>query len=342
MKKLFVHIGHQKCGSTAIQQWMNQNENILAELGIQYIKTGRKNGYAHQQLAIDIRNYKLNQNQIFTELKQEINSSQADYFLISAENLIEITRPDVVINLRDRLEFDLEFHLVAIFRNQWSWLPSQWSQLAKLGTTFEDYQTWFERCFNSLRELRYDRICQFWFQYCQPTAIHALSFEDLLAFPFGIVEGFFRQLNLPSPQPELFKIEKINSAPSYQTIVLSQKFFSLLKHNSNTAFLFEPGHMQEREAIYQYINQFAQIHDLNQTKKEWISYQQKLQVYDYYYHYNLDLIARFSQFEFERFFLPPVNNDDNLIGLKEKIEASLLTKLQEYMHDKLMVTPLNI
>lgn len=67
-----------------------------------------------------------------------------------------------------------------------------------------------------------------------------------------------------------------------------------------------------------------------------MSYRQKKRVYDYYYQYNLDLIAAFACSQFERFLLPPVNNDANLINLEIEIESTRLTELQTFMQDKLI------
>ncbi|MGV6852729.1 MAG: hypothetical protein ACWA5R_11220, partial [bacterium] len=50
MKKVILHIGTPKTGTSSIQRWLYQHSETLLELGILYPRTGRQ-GVAHHLIA---------------------------------------------------------------------------------------------------------------------------------------------------------------------------------------------------------------------------------------------------------------------------------------------------
>lgn len=344
-KKLYIHVGHQKCGSTTIQHWLKKHEKNLETMGIKYLKSGRGelgNSYVHHELALEVltNNFKDGKNNVFDNLKQEINNSDAENFIISAENFIQITEKKQLLQLRDCLPTNLELNLVFIYRNQYQWLSSQWAQLAKNGTTFDDFDNWFDRFSQSLRALRYNEICDFWDQYFEPSYLHVLSFEDLVYSNSGLLSNFFDLIGIDGISSDLFQESKnYNISPSYKTILLCQQIFSCIKETEELFWLFQQEeNIRIREIISKYIQEFSQGRGFNQEKIDFMSLEQKKLVFDYYYGSNLELIDRFSSRDKFKLFLKAPTESKNYMDIKNIItdlSPSLLNEAMAFVMVKL-------
>jgi hypothetical protein len=344
-KKLYLHVGHQKCGSTTIQHWLKKQEKNLEKMGIKYLKTGRGelgNSYVHHELALEVltNNFKNGKNILFDNLQQEINNSDAEHFIISAENFIQITEKQQLQQLRDCFPNNLELHLVFIYRNQYQWLSSQWAQLAKNGITFDNFYAWFERFSLSLRALKYNEVCDFWDEYFQPSYLHILSFEDLVYSNSGLLSNFFDFIGIQGIPSDLLQESKnYNISPSYKTIILCQKIFSFMKETEELSWLFlQEETIRTREKISKYIQEFAQHRGFNQEKIDFMSLEQKKQVFDYYYGSNLELIDRFASRDKFRLFLKSPTESKNYMDIKKIItdlSPSLLNEAMAFVMVKL-------
>lgn len=341
-KKLFLHIGHQKCGSTTLQHWLNDHQDSLKEIGVHYIKAGRRKSYVHHRLALQVLNNYLkdSHNELFKEVRQEINNSSANYFIISAENFIQIDRSEQLIDLRHHLPEDIEIHLVLILRNQYKWLASQWAQLAKNGTTLESYDEWFSKNFDSLRALQYNQICEFWLEHFQPHVLHVYSLDDLVSSSEDLVTGFFKALDLPCLPSEIrVDTQRYNVSPNYQTILLCQQIFAQLEQQEELSFLFEEYSIAKRERVSNLIQYFAQTRGLNKDKTKWSSFNQDEQAFEYYYESNLKFIEQFSTHEqFDVFLKPPVQSSVETNGADTQltISATLLNEALIFMLARLI------
>ena len=94
MKKLFLHIGYPKTGTTGIQRFLEDNEEILFSQGILYPQTGRLN-QAHYMinfsLGIGAYEGKLKLPDMTTlkaKLQREVNESHCDVIIVSSEYFI--------------------------------------------------------------------------------------------------------------------------------------------------------------------------------------------------------------------------------------------------------------
>ena len=343
-KKLFLHIGHQKCGSTTIQHWLTDYQDALREIGVHYIKAGRRKSYVHHRLALQVLNSHLqnDDNNLFREVRQEINNSTSSNFIISAENFIQIDDSSQLIDLRRHLPQDIEIHLVLIFRNQYKWLNSQWAQLAKNGTTLDSYKDWFSQNFDSLRALKYDQICEFWLENFQPSVLHILSLDDLVGSFESLIAGFFKSLNLPClPADVMADTQRYNISPTYQTILLCKEIFTQFKQQEELSFLFEEHSIAKRERVSNLIQYFAQMRGLNSEKKKWSTFSQDQQVFEYYYKSNLKFTEWFSsQEKFEIFLKPPTpsNFETDDVETQPTISASLLNEALIFMLARLIKT----
>jgi len=94
MKKLFLHVGYPKTGTTGIQKFLEDNAEILARNGLLYPKAGRLNG-AHYMLnfSLKIGSYDgpvaiPDAETLQNELRHEIDNSPCETVVVSSEYFI--------------------------------------------------------------------------------------------------------------------------------------------------------------------------------------------------------------------------------------------------------------
>ena len=90
-KKLYIHIGRPKVGSTAIQSFLRTNRKTLLKNGILYPVTGERQNASHQLAAVLLgdgnKKAKLpSAESLYRDLIDEIESSTAPTCIISSEN----------------------------------------------------------------------------------------------------------------------------------------------------------------------------------------------------------------------------------------------------------------
>ena len=160
--KAIVHIGMPKCGTTSIQNWLNQNAGALAERGIAYDNAslpGYPTTLSHEGIKICqddllgtlVENPTIRRmHRIFSLEKQHkfamrfsdhfgalVRKRSEDTFVISSEYIGANTKtPKGVQALKTWLEryFD-DIRYVVYFRRQEDWLASSYSERIKRGIT---------------------------------------------------------------------------------------------------------------------------------------------------------------------------------------------------------------
>ncbi|WP_299816404.1 hypothetical protein [uncultured Jannaschia sp.] len=158
--KAIVHIGMPKCGSTTIQNWLNENAGALAERGIAYDNAsmpGYPTTIAHQGIRISqsdllgklVENPTIRRTHKIFSLEDQrrfarkfsdyfgnlVGRRQEETFVVSSEYLGANTRtPDGVRALESWLGryFD-DIRYVVYFRRQEDWLASSYSERIKRG-----------------------------------------------------------------------------------------------------------------------------------------------------------------------------------------------------------------
>lgn len=142
-KKLKLHIGHSKCGSTSIQRWLNANQDTLRDARIFIF--GRELTSSIEGRVIGTANaYVANQGNwsaAIDRLKRLASEApESAVFILSAEFM---GRPAFVPFLQG-LGDTFEIEVVHYIRNQADWCYSAWSQWqVKQGV---DLQQWVDRC----------------------------------------------------------------------------------------------------------------------------------------------------------------------------------------------------
>jgi hypothetical protein len=149
MKRLHVHIGRAKTGTTAIQTFLDSNRRALNEQGFEYARTGLLH-INHQPLAWTLfkqafdggrghywqhaRRYAvLSQapEAYWAELRQEIERSAFDDFVISAEEFGVVRDIELTSQLFADYVDGLDVRIVVYFRRQDEFLQSVYNEAVK-------------------------------------------------------------------------------------------------------------------------------------------------------------------------------------------------------------------
>lgn len=135
---IFLHIGTNKTGTTAVQHFFHQQRGALKEYGVLYPATAC-NGIAHYALGIALgfgHNKKSNINMqeaelqsLKEELKTEIEQTAARYVLFSAENFFGI--PSSIQPVQSFFA-DYDVRVVIYLRRHDSWWESAYNQAVKM------------------------------------------------------------------------------------------------------------------------------------------------------------------------------------------------------------------
>ena len=138
MKKVFLHIGLHKTGSTTIQAFLHQNCNELGNFGYLYPKTGvMPEGKAHHNLVWLLKNDTRANLSFGTwkELYEEIETTNFDNIIITSEDFGSSNK--TTINTINSLKTELqsyEVKIIVYIRRQDRRLESQYTQHIKQGT----------------------------------------------------------------------------------------------------------------------------------------------------------------------------------------------------------------
>jgi len=148
-KTVYLHIGHFKTGTTALQNMFVENKGPLRKCGVRYAKSFC-NDKKHSNLAFSILKHAGVRNllhgyakptsphDIWSELFKEARTCKVDSFLISTEELMRIgAHPKAAALLReiiDPVRTEFEFRIIAYMRAPNDHLRSWYNQLVKMNT----------------------------------------------------------------------------------------------------------------------------------------------------------------------------------------------------------------
>ncbi|WP_279167523.1 hypothetical protein [Pseudoalteromonas distincta] len=130
-KKLYIHIGTGKTGTTAIQDFMLINQDNLESNGILYCKTGRTGNNHHLLCQNFKRTDKVTQNTILNNLillNQEILESACHKFIISSEYFPGLTLEEIKSFCS---MFDVAVIPLVYLRRQDEYIESWYAQVVK-------------------------------------------------------------------------------------------------------------------------------------------------------------------------------------------------------------------
>jgi hypothetical protein len=147
MRRLVVHIGLQKTGSSSIQRMLTKETKRLAAQSVYVASTGRpKAGTGNHNIALEIAgNPRFNPaHGTLAGLKEEIAASEADTVIVSSEMFDSVPREKVVYRKLVRLAHSLSRELVVVgfVRDHVSALNSRYTQLVKTFHNARPFETY--------------------------------------------------------------------------------------------------------------------------------------------------------------------------------------------------------
>lgn len=197
MKKIIIHIGANKTGTTAIQKYLSKNDDVLlSEHGILYPKSGRMWG-AHFPLAWDLGLGKKPDHlvgkfeNVWGLLRKEIEEKNAKKTIISSENFMLLSNSNIANKVKNYLE-GYEVEIILYVRRQDLWLESLYLQRVKMGM-FD--KTFSEFVINPSQELDFTKILSLWELVTRRENIKVINFESVNDFG-GAVNAFNKIIGL--------------------------------------------------------------------------------------------------------------------------------------------------
>jgi len=138
MKQLFLHVGPEKTGTSALQSFLSRKSAHLSESGFLYPETARWSDGSHHGLAFSLLKVSNWQKAVhtraafFDQIGNEIDASTCTSTIISSEILRAVCLREEFDILAERLlsKFD-QLTLVLFLRDQVEWLISMFNQHVK-------------------------------------------------------------------------------------------------------------------------------------------------------------------------------------------------------------------
>ena len=160
---IVLHIGLRKAGSTTIQHFLNDNEEALVGMGIEYPRIGRKMRVDHNNLVNELR-----ERQSFdpkygslSELQTFWRSSPSNTLIISGETFEACTHAQCLRLKRILDRGGEEFRIVLVLRDLLDLMISSYAQKIKFGENTYDFDTFYQDRMNMPR-VNYARTARIW------------------------------------------------------------------------------------------------------------------------------------------------------------------------------------
>jgi len=152
MKKIYLHIGTHRTGSSSIQYFLAQAQGGLAKQGILYPETGRpdtdwSNQYGHHLLHWSlIGKQEVDNDQLWLNLQMEIKRSEANRIVLSAEGF-EWEGKDKETQIQRVGEY-LEphpIHVILYLRPPLRFLESAYKKRVEMGNSWRPFSQFVEK-----------------------------------------------------------------------------------------------------------------------------------------------------------------------------------------------------
>ncbi|MEQ8294689.1 MAG: hypothetical protein RIA08_21020 [Roseovarius sp.] len=218
MRKLWIHIGTPKTGSTAIQRYARSRQPYLASKSVDFLIRGRRGSY--NDLGVHLRGgQRAEAEKTGAEIRRKIAGSPAETLVLTSEMF---TGSDPAL-LREVLALDepFETRIVGYFRRQDRYLESAYKQKMKTGKVKPGFQNYVDKF--GTRGGEYRRIISGW-DAAWPDAEFIFRRFDPAAFPKGdVVHDFTQLLGLDIDADDKPPVEEVaNPTPSIDLLDLMQ------------------------------------------------------------------------------------------------------------------------
>lgn len=217
-KQVFLHIGYDKTGTSAIQRFLYLNRKILAGQGILYpesampyeeylnhtalvlamrrtVKSEEEEGRILDRFR-EIDKRRISPELLWKNLIEEINTSPCPRFCISSEAFVNFAKSeDSAVLIRETAEHlgPYDVSVIMYIRRQDDYLESFYNQIVKKGRTVWGYPSQFWRNLNPLRG-DYMQALDAWSEAFGTDRMIVRKYAKKEFGPGGIVPDFLRLL----------------------------------------------------------------------------------------------------------------------------------------------------
>ena len=214
-KEVYLHIGLQKTGTTAIQKYLASNYKTLLNSGILYPKSGRSN-FKHNHLFDVITQERSYSDSVWDQLVQEISSSTAEKVIISDEAFCLFDQSQIKF-IKEKLSSLFDFKVILFLREPSSFLISLYKYNIKSGNVYYSFQQYLNK---NLSRCNYQKIVSTWSQYFSSKNILIESYEQ--AKSIGLITSLFSLMKLSNSRinvlTQLDSLQRVNTALNYNTL----------------------------------------------------------------------------------------------------------------------------
>ena len=176
-KRIFIHAGLHKTGTSFLQQTLARSRDKLEKLGVSYPTIGTL-GDAHHNLAWEVRKDRKNthfdpKHGSLSQLAAFIHDSPYAHFIISSEDFDYLNRPSISLVFEALAEFETK--VVVYIRNQIDMISSNYKQLSR--NVQQPVDEFLEKSLNT-RKYTFDLHFQKWADYARAENVDFRLYEN--------------------------------------------------------------------------------------------------------------------------------------------------------------------
>ena len=229
-KKIYLHIGLHKTGTTTLQNFLSRNKKVLLNYGYLYPESGMTY-FGHHNLPWQVRPDPRfsNKHGTWQDLHAEIESKSVNNIILSSEDF-ESLPPDSIEKVRQELQ-PYETQLIVYLRRQDSLIQSMYTQLIKGGHrgTFSNFLREAKNVNSKLSQrFQFDLHLKPWTDCFNIDNVIVRPLEKQQLHDRHICWDFLNNIQLLKYDREKFtKPQELHGSPSHETL-------EILRYVSNT------------------------------------------------------------------------------------------------------------
>ena len=270
MKKVWLHIGTHKTGTTTLQKFFFKNREVLLQRGLYYPTEGSyffQEGKNHSLLAHALRSERpefLPDNLTFTlegcvnDIQADIRKSDAPEIVISSEHFSFNSSKEEVERLKNVFDpIASEVHVILYLRRQDHRIESGYSQMIKRGYRVAPFESFIQWMLNAPdQSLDYEKKVKLFADVFGAKNVTVRIFEKSQIHPQGLICDFMNILGI-SQLTEFKQVQDANISPSTEVLEILRyvnSFYPNVHSRKLFAQLFEnltlDGLDQTRYSLY--------------------------------------------------------------------------------------------
>ena len=225
IKRVFLHLGMTKAGSSSIQSALRNNTAILEKNGFKYpVELGRfhlkffkhvfsphpVNPIGSGRLGKPVSNITKKRNKALNKILRIINTTDCEILVLSGEYIYELCSDPMIENLKVFIKKHfqdnaIETNIIYMVRNPLTWIISSLQQQVLARGYLNKDSDFFE---TSIKQ--YEGIINL--QKHFPDSLIVLKFEDACLNEDGLVGCFLKTINFPKEELANIKTSKNNES----------------------------------------------------------------------------------------------------------------------------------